>query len=274
MKLIHDGFIGPIGESRGYVYKNGNRGPIGHGRPGPVPANLDWALWQGPSHDHDFLINADRKKPGLYVHYDWHYFWDFGNGEIGNQGVHEMDIACWGHNRGLPVRAYSSGGRYGLDDDGQTPNTQATTFTYADGSIMTFEVRNLGSFEEFDGGNCGNSFFGTKGFYVREKGFFSYKEGKQNGREAIPIPDDATKPEKGNKWERFFKAVRSRKPEDLPMSVLAAHQSCVHCHLGNISYRLGRSLAFDPQTERFQDSEANQHLKREYRPGFEVPPLS
>ena len=274
MKLMHDGFIGEIVESRGYVYKNGNRGPIGHGKPGPVPANLDWNLWEGPSQEHEFLINVDRKKPGLYVHYDWHYFWEYGNGEIGNQGVHEMDIACWGHNRGLPVKAYSSGGRYGMYDAGQTPNTQATTFTYGDGSIMTFEVRNLGSFQEFDGGNCGNSFFGTKGFYVREKGFFSYKEGKMSEREVIPVPTDAPKPEKGNQWQRFFKAVRSRNPEDMPMSVQDAHNSCVHCHVGNISYRLGRSLEFDPKTERFKDNEANRYLKREYRKGFEVPQLA
>ena len=274
MKLIHEGFIGPIGESRGYVYKNGNRGPIGHGKPGPVPDYLDWTLWQGPSQDHEFLTNIDRKKPGLYVHYDWHYFWEYGNGEIGNQGVHQMDLACWGHNRGLPIRAYSSGGRYGLDDDGQTPNTQATTFTYADGSILTFEVRNLGSFEEFNGSNCGNSFFGTKGFYVVGRGFFSYKEHKGGERDAIPLPENTPEPDRGSKWERFFKAVRSRKPEDMPMSVLEAHQSCVHCHLGNISYRLGRSLEFDPASERFMDGEANQYLKREYRNGFEVPQLA
>ncbi len=275
MKLIHDGFIGKIGESRGYVYKNGNRGPIGHGKAGPVPENLDWPLWQGPSRDHEFMINTDRKKPGLYVHYDWHYFWEYGNGEIGNQGVHQMDIAFWGHNRGLPVRVYSSGGRYGLNDDGQTPNTQATTFTYADGSIITFQVRNLGSFEECDGGNCGNSFFGTKGMYVVGKGFFSYKEGKTAEREAIPVPDDASEPDKGGKWERFFRAVRSRKPEDMSVSTLDAHFSCVHCQLGNLSYRLGRSLEFDPKTERFKkDDEANKHIKREYRKGFEVPQLA
>jgi len=74
MKLMHDGFIGKIVESRGYVYKNGNRGSIGHGKPGPVPEYLDWKLWQGPSTDHEFLVNEDRKKPGLYVHYYWHYF--------------------------------------------------------------------------------------------------------------------------------------------------------------------------------------------------------
>src|SRR5215203_1237129 len=189
IKLIHDGFIGKIVESRGYVYKNGNRGAIGHGKPGPVPTNLDWALWQGPSRDHEFLLNADRGKPGLYVHYDWHYFWEYGNGEIGNQGVHQMDVAFWGHNRGLPISVYSAGGRFGMDDAGQTPNTQATTFSYADGSIMTFEVRNLGSYQEFDGGNCGNSFFGTKGFYVVNKGFYTYKDGTMDQREAIPVND-------------------------------------------------------------------------------------
>jgi len=109
MKLIHSGFIGEIVESRGYVYKNGNRGSIGHGKPGPVPKNLDWNLWQGPAREHEFMVNTERKKPGLYVHYDWHYFWDYGNGEIGNQGVHQMDVACWGHNRGLPVSVHSRG---------------------------------------------------------------------------------------------------------------------------------------------------------------------
>ena len=158
-----------------------------------------------------------------------------------------------------------------MDDAGQTPNTQATTFTYADGSIMTFEVRNLGSFEEFDGGNCGNNYFGTKGLYVLGKGFFSYKEGKMSEREALPIPADAPAPDKGSKWQRFFKAVRSRNTSDLSVSTLDAHRSCVHCHLGNLSYRLGRSLEFDPQTERFKDDEANQYVKREYRKGFEVP---
>jgi predicted dehydrogenase len=271
IKLIQDGFIGQIVESRGYVYKNGNRAAIGHGKSGPVPENLDWTLWQGPSRDREFLLNADRQKPGLYVHYDWHWFWEYGNGEIGNQGVHEMDIACWGHNRGLPVKVYSSGGRFGWDDDGETPNTQATTFTYADGSIMTFQVRNIGSFEEFDGGNVGNSFFGTKGFYVRDKGFFTYKEGKMDKREAIPV--DVPLPEKASKWQHFFKAVRSRKPEDMPVSTLDAHRSCVHCHTGNIACRLGRSLEFDPATERFKDGDANRHLTREYRKGFEVPRL-
>lgn len=272
IKLIHDGFIGEIVESRGYVYKNGNRGAIGHGKPGPVPANLDWQLWQGPAREREYLVNAERKKPGLYVHYDWHWFWEYGNGEIGNQGVHEMDIAVWGHHRGLPVKVYSSGGRFGVEDSGQTPNTLATTFTYSDKSILTFQVRNLGSFEEADGGNCGNSFFGTKGYYVRGKGFFTYKEGKSAQRQPIAVKDPL--PEFRSKWQHFFQAVRSRKEADLSVSPLDAYHSCAHCHLANTAYRLGRSLEFDSRNERYTESDANRFLSRDYRPGFEVPRLA
>lgn len=278
MKLIHSGFIGQIVESRGYVYKNGNRASIGRGVLGPVPANLDWSLWQGPAQEKPFYVKAlgtgGKKQMGMWVPYDWHYHWEYGNGEIGNQGVHQMDIACWGHGRGLPITVHSAGGRFGMDDDGMTPNTQATTFTYADGTILTFQVRNLGSFQEMDGGDCGNSFFGTKGFYVVGKGFFTYKQGRMAERVAIPVPGDAVAEGEGNPFKRFIEACRSRKQSDAPMTVEDAHVSCAHCHLGNIAYRLGRSLEFDPKTERFKESEANKLLSRDYRKGFEVPQLA
>lgn len=266
--LMHKGFIGDIVHSRGYVYKNGNRMAIGHGAPGDVPEWLDWTLWQGPSKDQPFLINKDADRPrGLFVHYNWHWVWEYGCGEIGNQGVHEMDIACWGHNRGLPVKISSTGGRYKWDDDGETPNTMATQFTYADGSMMTFEVRNLGSFEEAEGGACGNSFFGTEGYYVRGKGFFDYQN------KPIEVKDPL--PEGMPKFAHFFKAVRSRNLEDVTAPVIPAHLSCVHCHVGNIAYRLGTTLKFDPNSETFVDSaDANALIKREYREGFEVPQLA
>jgi predicted dehydrogenase len=277
MKLIHSGFIGKIIESRGYVYKNGNRGSIGSGKPGQAPDYLDWNLWQGPAKEQQFLVKTGKPakpQPGLWVHYDWHYCWDYGNGEIGNQGVHQMDIAVWGHNRGLPISVYSAGGRFGLDDEGQAPNTQATTFAYADGSILTFEVRNLGSFEEADGGACGNSFFGTKGMYVVGKGFFTYKEVKSGPREKIPVPGEAVSSDEGGAFKRFVNAMRSRKQSDAPMSVMDAHISCAHCHLGNIAFRAGRSLEFDPKTERFKDAAMNAQLTRPYRKGFEVPKVA
>ncbi len=268
MQLIHEGFIGKIVHSRGYVYKNGNRYAIGHGAPGEAPEELDWNLWQGPAERQDFLINVDSKrKSGLQVHYNWHWFWNYGNGEIGNQGVHEMDLLCWAHDRGLPIRVAATGGRYGWDDDGETPNTHAIQFTYDDGSMGTFEVRNLGSFHEADAGACGNSFYGEKGYYIRGKGFFNYDN--------EPIPVDREMPPNMDKWQRFFNTMRTRKPEDNPCGPVAGHISCTHCHLGNIAYRLERTLTFDPKTETFSDdSEANAHLKREYAEGFEVPQLA
>ena len=265
--LIHQGFIGKVMHSRGYVFKNGNRYPIGHGKPAPPPDNLDWNLWQGPAQASDYLINVDADPPkGLQVHYNWHWFWNYGNGEIGNQGVHEMDIASWGHNRGLPVYVQSTGGRYGWDDDGETPNTQATAFRFADGSMITFEVRNLGSFYEGDAEACGNSFFGETGYYVRGKGFFNYKN--------EPIPVEVPEPEGGDKWDRFFNTVRTRNMEGNPAPPQAGHPSCVLCHAGNIAYRLGRSLEFNPDTETFKDDEANRMVRRNYREGFDVPAIA
>jgi len=264
MKLMHEGFIGEISHSRGYVYKNGNRNAIGFGKPGKPPENLDWKLWQGPSPDHDYLVKEDGS--GLYVHYNWHWFWEYGNGEIGNQGVHEMDIAVWGHNRGLPVKVYSTGGRYAWKDQGETPNTQATSFTYADGSILTFEVRNLGSYPECGDEACSDSFFGSKGYYKRGVGFFDYKN--------KPIEVKEPAPEGKGPFAHFINAVRSRKEEDVPAPVLAGHLSCVHCHLANVAYRAGRSIEFDPKAEKFKDEDLNKYLKREYRKDFEVPQLA
>ena len=268
IKLMHEGFIGDIVHSRGYVYKNGNRHAIGFGKPAPPPSTLDWTLWQGPARERDYLEKDDGT--GLFVHYNWHWFWEYGNGEIGNQGIHEMDVAVWGHNRGLPVKVHSAGGRYGWEDQGETPNTQATVFTYADGTMLTFEVRNLGSFPEGGEDACGNSFFGTKGYYVKNKGFFDYQN------KPIPVEGDlAAEPESLGRIGNWLQAVRTRDPKYLTAPPLAGHISCVHCHIGNIAYRTGRSLEFDPATERFKNSdEANQLLKRDYRPGFEVPQLA
>ena len=265
MRLIHQGFIGPISHSRGYVYKNGNRQSIGRGKPGPPPQNLNWPLWQGPAEEKPYLLKENGE--GLLVHYNWHWVWEYGNGEIGNQGAHEMDMACWGHNRGLPVKVQSMGGRYAWDDDGQTPNTQSTTYIYGDGSMLTFEVRNLGSFYEGGGGANSNSFFGTKGYYVRGVGFFDYSN--------KPIEVKEPKADEASPWDRFFKVVRSRQEGDNPCNAEVGHISCVHCHLGNIAYRLGQTLQFDPKTEKFIGSaEANQLVTRPYRKGFEVPPIT
>ena len=173
------------------------------------------------------------------------------------------------------MKAYSSGGRFGLNDDGQTPNTQATTFTYADGSIMTFEVRNLGSFEEAEAAIAATASSARRAFTSWDKGFFSYKEGKMSEREGHPRADGrrqaGARATSGSASSRPS-ARANRKTCPCPRSRPIYPASIASS--GNIAYRLGRSLEFDPKTERFKDDEANQYLTREYRKGFEVPQLA
>ena len=264
IRLLQEGLIGPMHMAKGFTYKTGNRHAIGYGKPTKPPKNLDWKLWQGPAQERDYLAKSNGS--GLYVHYNWHWNWDYGNGESANQGVHQMDLAVWGLNRGLPVKVSSVGGRYVWDDDGETPNTQISTYTYADGSILEFEVRNLGSYEEA-GKVTGNHFFCADGYYVEGRGFFDYKN--------KPIKVNEPKPESDGVWENFLEAVRSRKASDIHGSALDGHLSCVTCHIGNIAYRLGRALEFNPKKERFvNDDDANAMLRRNYREGFEVPDLA
>ncbi|MDQ1257138.1 MAG: Twin-arginine translocation signal protein, partial [Candidatus Hydrogenedentes bacterium] len=214
IKLMHDGFIGKINMAKGFTYKNGNRYAIGHAAEGKPPANLNYDIWQGPAEESPYLVKKEAledkgRESGLFVPYNWHWFWRYGNGEIGNQGVHQMDVAVWGlGQKNLPVEVYSSGGRYAWDDDAETPNTQTTTMTYEDGSMLVFEVRNLGSYEEA-GKETGNHFLGDTGYYVEGQGFFDYKK-----HEAIPVPADVPMPAGRSKWENFLIAIKSRNVAD------------------------------------------------------------
>ena len=266
IKLIQDGFIGKLHKAKGFTYKTGNRGSIGHGKEATPPKELAYELWLGPASEQPYQVREGSDR-GLFIHYNWHWFWDFGNGEIGNQGVHQMDICSWAMNKGLPVQVYSTGGRYKFDDDAQTPNTQVTTYTYADGTIMEFEVRNIGSYPEAGVLETGNTFLCADGYYVEDKGFFDYRH--------KPIEVSTEKPESKGPWGNFVEAVRTRDKSHVHGTAMEGHISSAHCHLGNVAYRLGRSLKFDPKAERFvDDAEADALLTRQYRKGFEVPKIA
>ncbi|MBI4560278.1 MAG: Gfo/Idh/MocA family oxidoreductase [Candidatus Hydrogenedentes bacterium] len=259
IQRMREGVIGDIFMARALCYKR--RDAIEPIEP-PKPKRFNWNLWQGPAQEREF-------RP-IYVHYNWHWFWEWGNGDLGNQGVHQMDCVVWGMNKGLPVKVYSTGGRYGYKDEGETANTQVCTYTYADGTVTVFEVRGRGTNDEA-GTKVGNLFYGSKGYFSEADGKLKFYdlEGKE-------IPDTTTEmPATDGAYGNFLKAVRSRKPEDIPAPALAGHLAAAHCHLGNTSYRLGRSLQFDPEKEMFVgDDEANQMLKRNYRKEFEVPQLA
>ncbi|HUQ94250.1 MAG TPA: Gfo/Idh/MocA family oxidoreductase, partial [Bryobacteraceae bacterium] len=156
--LLREGAIGKVYMARGLCYKR--RQSIGRKPDGPVPPGVNWDLFLGPAPMRAF--NENRLK------YNWHWFWDTGNGDIGNQGIHELDYARWGLNQtGNPKTVFSGGGKYVYDDDQETPNTQAAVYDYGD-CEMSFEVRGLPTGGESDlsvrGGNfVGILFYGAKG---------------------------------------------------------------------------------------------------------------
>jgi len=257
VQLLRGGEIGNVYMARGLVFRH--RPSIGN-KPAeePVPEKLDWDLWQGPAQARPF-----SKR---YVHYNWHWHWDYGNGDVGNQGIHETDMCMWGLGVGLPTNIAASGGKFLFDDDKETPEILSVGYTYPKlKKMIQFEVRHWNTNPE-SGVDVGNIFYGSEGYMVI-KGYDSFAVYHGNGREPV-----RKKKAGGNHWANFIKAVRSRKTTDQNAPVETAHLSSALAHLGNISYRLGRTLEFDPETERFlHDAEANQLLARQYRAPFVVP---
>ncbi|MGV3608583.1 MAG: Gfo/Idh/MocA family protein [Planctomycetaceae bacterium] len=241
--FIKEGKIGEVKVARGLCYKR--RGSIGPKGTYQVPSNVNYDLWCGPAP----MDPLTRKN----LHYDWHWVWSTGNGDLGNQGIHQMDIARWG----LGVNEISSsvmsyGGRLGYEDAGECANTQIVVHNYGAKSLV-FEVRGLET-KDYRGANVGVIFEGTDGYVV------------------CPTYDSATAFDKdGNKiktfsggadhFANFVKAVRSRKVEDLNADILEGHLSSALCHLGNISYRLGTSLGADAALKKVEAVASNDNAK-------------
>jgi predicted dehydrogenase len=282
IQLIHEGAIGQVYHARGECFRR--RFSIGHTPDEPVPAGLNWDEFLGPAQWKPYSKNK-------YA-YNWHWFWDTGNGDIGNQGVHEMDISLWGLGRtSWPSSVFSSGGKFVWKDDQETPNTQQTTFGFGDAQ-MTFEVRNLPTPPE--GGlivrrpnYVGNIFFGSGGFLVvDDAGFQIYKStaGDISGEAARGAGAgsrdrfEKTMDEKANgddtvpHMKNFLDAIRARDYKLLHAEVEIGTRSAAFCHLANIAYRVGRSLRMSDSSGRFfGDEEADAMLTRNYRAPYVVP---
>jgi predicted dehydrogenase len=263
IRLLREGAIGKLYMARGLCFKR--RKSIGPGQPGDVPAGVEYDLWLGPAASRGFDENR--------FHYNWHWFWDTGNGDLGNQGVHQMDIARWGLGKNtLPAKVHSAGGVYGYDTQ-ETPNTQTVELQYDD-CLLTFEVRGLvtGTEADIQGTDnfIGNIFLGTEGYMsLDDSGFRVYLGEKRELKHSMERGSGEGTLEH---VENFVKAVRSRNHEDLNCDILEGHLSAALCHMANISYRTDRKLTFDPKTETFgSDKEANKYLKREYREPFVIP---
>jgi predicted dehydrogenase len=271
VQKMREGLIGDVYMARGVVFQW--RESIGRAPVEPVPAGVDYDLWLGPAARHDFTRNR--------FHYNWHWIWDYGCGEFGNQGAHELDIARWGLGVKLPVKVSAMGGHLMYDDDQETPNTMLANWEFDDGGkrkLMSFEVRHWLSGHEAGIGEgpraagarprtVGNIFFGANG-YLTIEGYDRYKSFL--GKEQAPGPE---KIEAGNNWANFIDALRSRDKTKLNGPIEEGALSVTLMHLANISYKVGRSLKIDPATgDVIGDSEAARLFRRShYRAPFVVP---
>jgi predicted dehydrogenase len=300
VKKMQDGLLGELYLARGLCYKW--RDTIGHAPVEAVPAGVNYDLWTGPAPMKPFTRNR--------FHYNWHWIWDTGNGDIGNQGVHEIDKARWGLGVTFPNRVSAVGGHFMFDDDQETPNTLNVAFQFdlpnGKRKMLEFEVRHwitnheagigTGEFKSAGVPAAGLTAAGPKP--RKERMGAAPKLGPEAGSHntignifygpqgclAMDTYDSykswlgkemAPGPE-GHGGERhfanFIECVRSRKKEDLRAPIEEGHISCTLIHLANASYILGRTLSFDPETEQvIGDDEANQLLRGTYRAPFVVP---
>jgi len=331
IQRLREGLIGDVYLARGLCYKW--RPTIGHAPQEPVPPGVHYDLWTGPAPLKPFTRNR--------FHYNWHWIWDTGNGDLGNQGIHEMDIARWGLGVGFPNCVSAMGGHFLFDDDQETPNILSATFYFdapstpsranparvgdpgpstpsranparvgdpgLDGKrkMLEFEVRHWITNHEAEIGSgayksagvpaaglspvapqprkaasaqkslgpvdaktntIGNIFYGSKG-YLAMDGYDAFKSWLSN--QAEPGPSGKGD---GNHWANFIACVRSRRADQIHAPIEEGHISATLVHLANVSYRLRRTLHFDPASEQvIDDEEANRMLRGTYRPPYVVP---
>ena len=264
VQFLRDGGLGAVYSGKTVIYRA--RDPIGVAADSPVPAGVNYDLWLGPAPARTFNEN--------HFHYHWHWFWEYGTTDLGNTAVHTLDALRWLIGKQEhPRTAHCIGGLYEAGDrtDQATPNTQYATYQYADGTELHCDLRNW-----FSGPRE------AQGVYVfGAKGWMKVGEDKAEvffGRRHEPGPvltADEKRDDGDSHFQNFVECVRSRKIENLRAAVEEGHLSTALCHIGNIAYRVGRSVKFDGATERFVgDEEANRLLSRVYRAPYSLPTIT
>ena len=270
MAFLHNGGIGDVYMARGMCFKP--RDSFGISMDSEPPSTLNYDLWLGPASYRPY-----NEKKG---HYNWHWHWDTGNGDTGNQGPHQFDLARWGLNKKVhPVRVQSMGGIFGISPhecSQETPNTQTSVFEYEDGKILEFETRG-----RYTNGEApldvriGNLYYGTEGWLELGGGKWKAYRGREREpfagtgieNDKIPAP-----PASNGHYANFIKAVRSGNRFDLNCDIGEGHMSSTLPLIANIAYRVGDTLHFNGEFEKFIDhNEANMMLTRKYRHPYIVP---
>ena len=249
---LQEGIIGRVYLVRAWY--GALRGSIGTGQPAPVPAGLDYDLWQGPAPRRPYVDNR--------IPYNWHWFWHWGNGELGNNGVHTLDLCRWGMGVDFPIRVTSSGGRYRYEDDQETPDTHTVSLEFEGRRKITWS-----------GLSCNRhdrrfvTFYGENGALDLEANG-TYTVFDANDKELGTFGESgAGEPQH---VANILEAIRNDQPLALNAEIAEGQKSTLLCHLGNIAHRTGRTLNCDPQNGHILgDDEAMQLWRREYEPGWE-----
>jgi predicted dehydrogenase len=258
MQLLRDGAIGDVLVAK--AWNSQLRRSIGHAKPSDPPAHLDFDLWLGPAPAVPYQSNL---LPGI-----WRWWYAFGTGDIGNDGVHDIDIARWGLGVTThPTRIAALGGKLFFDDDQQWPDTQYVVYEYAAGNGSTrarqliFEQRIWSPYVQ-EGAENGNAFYGTNGMLILSK----HSGWQLFGARNEPREKVAGRLDSALHHRNFLDSVRNG--QRLNADIEVGHLSASLSHLGNIATRVGRTLKFDPATEQIiDDEEANRMVRRSYREG-------
>lgn len=283
VEFVRGNKFGPTYRAKAVVYRG--RTTIGKVQEASIPQGVHWDLFLGPAPYKPYTLNR--------FHYGWHYFWDTSTTEVGNNGVHAIDVVRWALNKNEhPVKISCFGGLFVDSSDQEVPNVQNAAFQYADGTLVDLEVTTLPS-PSFGGVQMGEFFYTPQGYVTSAKNWSTVlaeftprntpdpPSGVSNRLNNVSFPNIAYKPgpaipdvggQEGSHFQNFIDCVRSRKREDLNCEIEQGFLSTALCHLANIAFRTGRMLKFDPKTETFPgDAEANQYLTRKYREPFVVP---
>jgi predicted dehydrogenase len=263
IKFVHGGNLGKLYMAKGVTYRY--RVPIEKVPDSPIPDGVDWDKFLGPAPYRQF--NENR-----YI-YQWHWFWDTGTTEFGNNGIYRMDTVRWALNKNThPVKIHCTGGKFLRDDDQEVPNIMIANYEYDDGVIVQNEMRSLYTNPEGISGYGDCFIYGEKGWMAITGDSYKTFFGPKNEPGPAKSDKDFPPEEIGNGWKNLIDCVRSRKREDLDNDILEGHLSAAIGHLGVISYRTGRKLTFNPEKEKFDnDREADKLLTREYRKPYIVP---
>lgn len=253
VQKLREGVIGKVFCARSWY--NNLRPTVGRGNLGTPPAQMDYELWQGPAPRAPYYDNR--------FHYNWHWFWHYGNGELGNNGVHALDICRWGLDVTYPVRVASTGGRYCFDDDQQTPDTHMALYEFPGGKQISWQGLSCNKHHESLGFV---TFYGDSGCLELD-GSGKYKIYDKNDK---LTSEGGTAMKDSDHIENFLAAIRTGQHLNLNAEILKGHQSTLLCHLGNIAYRTGHTLSCSAENGHILgDDQAMNLWQREYEPGWE-----